>query len=84
MNFCFVFEHSWPCFFLTAGQDYFPVHEPFVFRINGDTRACVDIPIIRDLVRGEQYEVFVVRVTSTDVAVFADQAVVVILDQGWQ
>lgn len=58
------------------------MHEPFVFRINGDTRSCVDVRIIEDRVRGEPDEVFLLKLTSTDVPVFADQAVVVIQDQG--
>ena len=53
-----------------------------MFRINGGTRACVYVTIIEDRVRVEPNKVFLLRLTSTDVPVFANQAVVVIQNQG--
>ena len=65
---------------VSAGIDYLAAHEPIVFRVNGGNRTCVNITIHDDRVMDEAYEVFLVRLTSTDTPVFADQTVVVILD----
>ena len=70
------------CFFFTAGSDYRAAHEPIVFRINTDNRICVDITLFDNFVRGEFYKVFFVNLTAIDAPLFADQTIVVILDQG--
>jgi len=67
-------------FSVSAGIDYLAVHEPIVFRINGDNRTCVNITIYDDRVMEGAYEVFLVRLTSTDAPVFTDRTVVVVLD----
>ena len=69
-------------FYLTANKDYQPLHEPIVFQVNGDNRACVNITIRDGNIRGEPHAVFVVEFMSTDTPVFAGQAVVIILDEG--
>ena len=70
------------CFFFTAGSDYRAAHEPIVFRINTDNRICVDITLFNNFVRGEFYKVFLVNLTAIDAPLFADETIVVILDQG--
>ena len=72
---------AWLCFHLTAGSDYLAAHEPIVFRVNGEGRACVNITIINDKIIDEPYEVFLIHLTSTDASVFASRTAVVILDQ---
>lgn len=69
------------CFYLTAGSDYLAAHEPIVFRVNGEQRACVNITIINDKIIDEPYEVFLIHLMSTDAPVFASRTAVVILDQ---
>ena len=69
-------------FFFTAGSDYRAAHEPIVFRINTDNRICVDITLFDNFVHGEFYKVFLVNLTAIDVPLFADETIVVILDQG--
>ena len=73
-------ENYYFCF--AASSDYFPVHRTLVFSIDGGGRICVDITIINDLEQNEFYEVFLVQLTSTDIPIFSDQAVITILDQG--
>ena len=69
------------CVYLTAGSDYLAAHEPIVFRVNGEQRACLNITIINDKVIEEPYEVFLIHLMSTDAPVFASRTAVVILDQ---
>ena len=70
-------------FYLTANTDYLTIEVPFLFSINSTNRGCVDITILQDSVtQNKYYEVFLVRLINPSVPVFADQVVVVILDQG--
>ena len=69
-------------FFFTAGSDYRAAHEPIVFRINTDNRICVDITLFDNFARGEYYKVFLVHLTAIDAPLFAEQTIVVVLDQG--
>ena len=69
-------------FLFAAGADYFPVIRTLVFRIDGGGRICVNISIINDHEQNEFYEVFLVHLSSTDIPIFSDQAVITILDQG--
>ena len=70
-------------FYLTANIDYLTIEVPFLFSINSTNRGCVDITILQDSVtQNKYYEVFLVRLINPSVPVFADQVVVVILDQG--
>ena len=69
-------------FFFTAGSDYRAAHEPIVFRIDTDNRICVDITLFDNFARGEFYKVFLVRLTAIDAPLFAEQTIVVVLDQG--
>ena len=66
----------------TAGTDFSSTHEPIVFRVNGDSRVCVNISISEDKLSNEFYEAFLIRLTSTDAPVFADTVVVLIQDEG--
>ena len=65
-----------------ADTDYLGVQEPLVFRINGESRICLEVTILTDTIRPEYYETFLVQLTSTSNPLFAPQAVVVILDPG--
>ena len=78
----YVYLLTYFCFFSTAGSDYRAAHEPIVFRINTDNRICVDITLFNNFVRGEFYKVFLVNLTAIDAPLFADETIVVILDQG--
>jgi len=76
------YRSSLPILFV-AGSDYTAVGEVRPFPINGDDRVCVEVSIIQDeVIQQEYYEVFLVRLTSSDAPVIVPQAVVVILDQG--
>ena len=72
----------WFVSFPTAGTDYTSPHEPIVFRVNGDSRTCVNISISEDKLSKEHYEAFLIRLTSTDAPVFADTVIVLIEDEG--
>ena len=67
---------------LTADIDYVTVDEPIIIRSSSNNRVCVGVIIIEDSVAGEFYEVFLVRLTRISTSIFADQVVVVILDEG--
>ena len=69
-------------FFFTAGSDYRAAHEPIVFRINTENRICVDITLFDNFAHGEYYKVFLVHLTAIDAPLFAEQTIVVVLDQG--
>ena len=65
-----------------ADTDYLAIDQPLVFRINGESRICLDVTILADTIRPEYYETFLVQLTTTSNPLFAPQAVVVILDPG--